>query len=331
MFKLLYLFFKKNYEFIFCFILFGIILIISFNPAPYILSTWTGLTVWAKIVLPSLFVFFILTKLLMQSEKSLKIFSILDKPFNKLYSINGGGGYIFLMSALSGYPIGAKLISEFYEQKLISQTQAKKIISFASTSGPMFIIGSIAVKIFNSYKLGLVVLLSHLLSSLLNGLIYRNIGTKNGKNNTKNEALYTIKFKKQTLNDIMYNTITSILMIGGYITLCFTALELITSLSFFNNINTFFINLFGSNIFEAIIKGIVEVTNGCVSLTHSLPLKTICIILSSLISFGGLSIHLQSQMFLSKVGIKYRFFLLIKTTQTIITFIVSGIFSMILL
>ena len=126
MFKLLDLFFKKNYEFIFCFILFGIILIISFNPAPYILSTWTGLTVWAKIVLPSLFVFFILTKLLMQSEKSLKIFSILDEPFNKLYSINGGGGYIFLMSALSGYPIGAKLISEFYEQKLISQIMTSK-------------------------------------------------------------------------------------------------------------------------------------------------------------------------------------------------------------
>lgn len=331
MFKSFILFLKKNYEFIFCFILFGIILIIAFNPAPYILSTWTGLTVWAKIVLPSLFVFFILTKLLMQSDKSLKMFSILDKPFNKLYSISGGGGYIFLMSALSGYPIGAKLISEFYDQKLISQTQAKKIISFASTSGPMFIIGSIAVKVFNNYKLGLVILLSHLLSSLLNGLIYRKIGIKNEKNGTKNDDLCKINLKKQTLNDIMYNTITSILMIGGYITLCFTALELITSLPFFSNITIMFNNLFGSNIFEAIIKGIVEVTNGCVSLSHTLSIKTICIILSSLISFGGLSIHLQSQMFLSKVGITYKFFLLTKITQTIIAFVLSSIFSMILL
>ena len=222
-------FIRKNYQFIFCILLLVCILMVAFNPAPYISSTFVGIKIWATIVLPSLFFFFIISKILMQQEKSFKIFSFLDYPFKKLYNISTGGGYIFLMSILSGYPIGAKLVSEFYEQKIISQNDAKKIIAFASTSGPMFIIGSVAVKMFNNYLLGIIIFIAHILSTLINGLLFRNID-KDNKIDKQSNYKKTITINKQNLNDIMYNTIISLLMVGGFITLCFTMLELIMSL-----------------------------------------------------------------------------------------------------
>jgi hypothetical protein len=53
--------------------------------------------------------------------------------------------------------------------------------------------------------------------------------------------------------------------------------------------------------------------------------------LTALLSFGGFSIHLQSQMFLSSCKIKYKYFLLTKITHSIIALIISAIFSAILL
>lgn len=325
-------FLKKNYEFIFCIILFCVILTISLNPEPYISSTFVGLKVWATIVLPSLFVFFILTKLFMGLNSSLKLFNFLDKIFYKLFKVKKTGGYVFFMSAISGYPIGAKLISEFYLNGTISQVEAKRLISFCSTSGPMFIVGSVAVNMFNDYKLGIIILISHLFSSLLNGLFYRNIGTRFIQNDTKNTPNNISVSTKKSLNDVMYDTIISILMVGGYITLSFTLLEFITRLSIFSYIQNFFENTLNFTSFESILKGMVELTNGCVSLVNiNISKRVLCILLTALTSFGGLSIHLQSQMFLSKVKIKYRYFLLTKVTQTIISVLISGVFSMIFL
>ncbi len=325
-------FLKKNYEFIFCIILFCVILAISLNPEPYISSTFVGLKVWATIVLPSLFVFFVLTKLFMGLNSSLKLFNFLDKIFYKLFKVKKTGGYVFFMSAISGYPIGAKLISEFYLNGTISQVEAKRLISFCSTSGPMFILGSVAVNMFNDYKLGIIILISHLFSSLLNGLFYRNIGTRFIQNDTKNTPNNIRVSTKKSLNDVMYDTIISILMVGGYITLSFTLLEFITRLSIFSYIQNFFENTLNFASFESILKGMVELTNGCVSLVNTnISKRVLCILLTALTSFGGLSIHLQSQMFLSKVKIKYSYFLLTKVTQTIISILISGVFSMIFL
>lgn len=314
-------FLVANVDMLFCFLLLGLIFAVCINPAPYISATYKGFCVWAKIVLPSLFMFFILTKLLMQLNGSFKIFGILDKPFEEMYGINKFGGYVFLMSILSGYPIGTKLTSEFYEQGLITQSEAHRMISFTSTSGPMFVVGSVAIKMFNNVKLGIVVFICHILSALINGFLYRKPEIKDAnKTSPTTNKIAT----KQTLNDIMLNSIVSLLMVGGYIALCFCLLEGILRNQIGKGISDFLTQTFGTDLLTPIISGIVEVTNGCVSLSAvGGNLRALCVILTCLMSFGGLSIHLQSQMFASKCGIKYSYFLKTKTTQTLISLVLS--------
>ncbi|MBQ9792720.1 MAG: hypothetical protein IJW32_03115 [Clostridia bacterium] len=332
---------KENYEFILCLTLLFIILVIAINPSPYISSTLKGITVWAKIVLPSLFLFFILTKILMQFKSFIKVFNFLNKPFEKIFNTKKVGGYTFFMSAISGYPIGAKLVSEFYLNNQIDKNEAFRMSTYCSTSGPMFILGSVAVSMFANYNLGIVIMLSHFISALINGLLYRNFKFKDtqpnscsisSNKNKPNEKITIIK--KESLNDIVYNSIISLFMVGGYIALCFTLLEILFNISFLKLFINLFNNILPTNLLvgEGIIKGIVEITNGCVFLsTKTVSIKALAIILSGLISFGGFSIHLQSQMFLSRCNIKYKYFLLSKITHSIIAIILSTIFSIIIL
>lgn len=314
-----------------CYALFAVIILLAINPHPVISATFRGLSVWAKIVLPSLFCFFILSKILMQRPSSFVMFMPLDKPFAKAFGVRRFGGYVMMMSALTGYPLGAKLIYEFRSQGLISQIDAKKMIAFCSTSGPMFVVGSVGISMFGDARLGLIVFVCHILSSFLNGFLYRNLGTKSA-DFQQNLSEKLPKIKKETLNEIMYSSIISVLMIGGYITICFSLLEVVTNLKLFEIANNFFAKMFGSNIFESVVKGVVEVTNGCVNLASGGLPATILVVLSCcLVSFGGLSIHLQSQLFLSKIGVSYRYFFLTKITQTLIAFGLSLIASLIFL
>lgn len=316
-------FLVANADLFFCFILLGMILVVCFKPSAYINATYKGFCVWAKIVLPSLFLFFILTKLLMQINGTFKIFGFVDKPFQKLYGVNKFGGYVFIMSILSGYPIGAKLTSEFYEQGLITKSEAHRMISFTSTSGPMFIIGSVAIKMFNSIKLGVIIFFCHILSALINGFLYKKVKASDlEKCSPQTKKMPT----KQTLNDIVLNSIISLFMVGGYIALCFCLLEFFLHGQIGTAVNNFLSQIFGVDFLTPIFSGIVEITNGCVSLSNlNIPPRTICVLLTCITTFGGLSIHFQSQIFASKCGVKYSYFLKTKTTQTIISFVLSSV------
>lgn len=328
---------KQNYQFIFCFVLLIAILLIAANPEPYINSTLNGFKVWATIVLPSLFVFLILTKLLMQNDKTMKVFYVLNKPFEKLYKCRYGG-YIFAMSVISGYPVGASLISEFYQQKLITDKEAKILCAFCSTSGPMFIMGSIASSMIFNTKIGLIILICHLLSSLINGFLYKLILNKKHKqDNKETKKIISQKLtsqKKQTFNEIMLNSTISVLMVGGSIAFCFALVEIIfvvlnpilNSIQVSSNIGSLIL------IIKSIISGIVEVTNGCLQISIlSINPILLTTILCGFISFAGLSIHLQSIVFLSKCNISYKYFLATKLTQTLISVILSLVFGLILL
>lgn len=62
------------------------------------------------------------------------------------------------MSVLSGYPIGAKLISEFYKNGVINTEESKKIIAFSSTSAPLFVIGTLGVFMLDNVSYGVIIL-----------------------------------------------------------------------------------------------------------------------------------------------------------------------------
>lgn len=306
-------------------LLIGIILLVIL-PKISIEAFYMGIRIWATKVLPALLPFFILTKLLSYTSAIQKFGKVFSPVTFKFYGVGGIAGYIYLMSIISGYPVGAKLTSDLYKENIISSKQAQTITSFTSTSGPLFIIGTVAIGMYNSSIIGIIVLLSHMLGAILNGLLYRN------KENASTLD-YTKAPTPNILNESMISSILSIMVVGGFISLFYMFLQIILQLNTLAPLLKF-LQILGvpTSISTSIFAGIIEVTSGCLYLGQTgLSARMLTIISTFLISFGGLSIHAQAFTFLKDFQMSYKKFLLIKTTQSIISTIIAIIISMIFL
>ena len=321
---------SKNFtQYLIIFIIFCIILAITISPQVYMKSTFNGIMIWANVVLPSLLPFFFFTKILSNMQGLYRISNIFKTPMQKLYTCPPCASYITLMSFISGYPVGAKLTSEFYKNNIITKSEAHRIISFCSTSGPLFIIGSVGTGLYLNQTLGLIIFFSHIFSSLLNGLIYRKY--KLEKN--QNKFVLPQKSNNNILNDSMYNTISSVMIVGGFIAISFVVIDILNNLNLLYPINTtlnYILSPIDSNLGSCVVNGILEITRGCVNLSKmGISSYALCIISTGLISFGGISVHLQSLVFLSECDIKYRYFLLTKITHAILSMCICAILFLI--
>lgn len=162
----------------------------------------------------------------------------------------------------------------------------------------------------NSYC-GYFILISHILSAILNGVCYKNYTPK---------RLYEIRIEnsnkttKSILTSSVKNAIDSILLIGGLVCLFYVGMDAISQI----------ITL------PPIFQGIIEITKGCyeISISNlSLDLKTI--ICTGIITFGGFCIHAQAMYFLKECNVSYKFFLIQKLTQTLFSVLICSILVLI--
>lgn len=295
-------------------------------------ASLNGLIVWATNILPALFPFFFFTKLIGELGFVTQISDVIAPFTKKLFNTNGISGYVYVISILSGYPVGAKLTSDLYEKKYIDRGQAHRIITFTSTSGPLFILGTVAIGMFNNKVLGYVVLLSHFIGSLTNGLLYRNYMYDKTKSS---QQKLEINPSNNAIEECMLNSIKSILIVGGYICIFFMLITMINHFKLFALLTKLISSIFptlNESALTSIFNGIIELTRGCLDLSScGLSTKTNAIILSGLISFGGISINLQALTFLKKMDINIKFYFSQKITHSIFSMILAFCFGLILL
>ena len=314
--------------------IFVLIVFLVLFPQTYMQSTINGIDVWLTKVVPALFPFFFLTKLLTEMNVVEKISKIFKPITNHLFKAPGISSYAFLMSIISGYPVGAKIISELFKKGIINNSDAVKMNSFCSTSGPLFVIGTVGAGLFNSQKFGLIILLSHILGAFFNGILYRNY--KGNQNCLKKASLTNIK-QDNILSSILYDSIISILMVGGFIAIFFVFIDFLNNIKMLSSISAIFANIFSfthldSNFFNCVLNGLLEVTRGLLDLSQTQISPTLlCSMATFLISFGGLSIHLQSIIFLKEAKIKMSNYFLQKITHSILSTIICVVCCFILL
>ena len=318
--------FKINQKTILGLALLLIILMLVINPKKYINSCYNGLVVWVKNVLPSLFPFLICTKILTELNFFDKFTKLLSKPTKSIFKTPKIASFVFIISIVSGYPVGAKVISDLYKQKIISNKTANKLTTFCSTSGPLFIIGTVGTSLFGRTLIGYLMLLSHILASLVNGIFYRNKFVDSYE--LEYQSTEQSNFNK-IISESMKNSILSVLVVGGFITIFYIIIDILIDIkvvTFLANIIDNLLSPLNIQIGESIVCGIVEVTRGCIVLSQSSASNLVkCVVGAGLISFSGFSIHFQSLAFLSECNINTKFYFLQKITHTIFTIIIAFI------
>ena len=306
---------KKN-EYIFYFIIIYILLNMVLFPQIYINATLNGITAWAINVLPSLLPFVFFTKIITNLNQNKKKKLLFEKPTRYLFNTPAISLYTFFTSIISGYPVGAKMTADLYEGGKISKSEAFRMSSFCSTSGPMFIIGAVGVGMLKNVAYGYIIFFSHIIGAFINGIIYRNLKLKNDKKNTENEKITS----KINFSNIVLDSALSLISVGVIIAIFFVV---ITSLSPI-------LNLFSSGV-ASFLAGLIEITKGCNDISFSLSGLTCILSCTFVISFGGFSTAIQSLTMLNKLEMPLWLFLLQKLTHAICSTLIALIIFFIFL
>lgn len=317
--------FKSNFLSITLFIfLFGCAVILAFGTNRFSVVS-EGIALWAVCVLPALFPYFFITAILSKLSATRKIGNGLSKITKPLFNTGGMSGYAFLMSVISGYPIGASLVSDLKTNNLLEEAEAVRSACLCSTSSPMFLIASVGTIMFGNKKFGILLFITHFVSALLNGFIF-SFYKKSERPAEK--LLPTSKMPDNILYDGVYSAVISVLTVGGLITLFYLLTDILTSLGVLSPLITFFTWLTGSeNLGKGITMGIFECTQGLKQISTGgigfLTLPTV----AGLCGFGGTSVIAQSIAYLKKAKIKTAPFVLSKLSSAVINFAIGIIFS----
>ena len=283
--------------------------------------------IWSNNIFPSLFPFFVVTEIAI-NYGVVELFSELSKPLmQKLFRLNSKASFVWGMSILSGFPSSAKYARELYLNGSLNEHEATKVLTFSHFSNPLFILGTVSILFLNNQEIGILILLSHYLTNVIIGLLFRNyypskeentkISIKKAINNMHNKRINNDLTFGEIITNSLINSINTLLLILGVITMFLIITQIID-----NNLNL-------SNYSQAILNGFVEMTQGLkyISLLE-IPLKLKTILSTMIISFGGFSVHMQTISILSDTQIKYLPFLTARLLHAIISsFIVFLIFD----
>lgn len=313
---------KKIFKLIIIALVLTCIVFILLKPERYTKSALEGIKLWAIVVVPSLLPFFFFTSLLSSLGLTSYISKLMEKPFRFLFRTSGAGAYAFLMSILSGYPVGARIIADLRQNKIITEGEATRLCTLCSTSGPAFIVSSVGIGMFASKKIATALLLSHLLSAILCGLAFRFVGTQP----TYKKQFISPSKSENALYDSVYSSVLSVALVGGFICVFNLVLNLAQDLTLLKPLALPLAKLVGNDVANAFIYGLIECTSGCKALSLCNLSTYSPAFASALISFGGLSVWAQSIIFLTKANANVKVFCLSKILQAVFSFLLCLLF-----
>ena len=292
-----------------------------------------GLELWLTAVLPSLLPFMAASFLLLETGVVRLIAAFFAPITRLLFNAPGESAYVFLASAVSGYPVGARLSAELYAHGEISEPDAQRIVRFTSVTGPVFLTGAVSAGMLGLPGAGAYLAAAHYLSAVVVGIV---LGLSDRRRYPALRASRPrfrdawIRFRADAascppvgtmLSSSVEKSLWALLKVGGYIILFSVMLELLTVTGVMDVLTWLYSPLtklagLDSNAAEALLAGGVEMTAGCARVAALGADMTVKLILASgVVAFGGLSVHMQTRAVCAPSGLVLKRFVIAKTIQ----------------
>ncbi len=249
---------------------------------------------------PSLFPMMILTDCFLYFGLPEFLCKHFGKTFQKWFHTSPYGAYAFFVSCFSGTPANAYTIKNLYSQNYISKEEAEKLLSFTFFSNPLFLYTMLNLIFPRENAMILKLLLLPYFINILIGIFSKKTSLSSSLIVYKEKISFGVM-----LTNSIKNTMNTLLMILGTISIFFLLNAIINPLNI------------------PLVSGFLEISQGLnslIALDTSLKLKELLTIF--IMSFGGLSIHLQIKGILSDTPISYLSFLKGRIIQTILSIII---------
>ena len=271
----------------------------------------TGLQLWFERMIPALFPFMVLSGVIVRMNLTEDIVSIFTPILLPLFHVKKTVIYGILMGFLCGFPMGAKVAVQFYENKKITEQEAEYLLCFCNNIGPIYflsyVLPTLGIKNVWPYLIGMYGLpLAY--GILLRYTLYRNkISSWQGHSSIKSKQDKTFRVtavpqKKDFLGSLdlsLKDSINSIVVLGGYM-IIFNAFNLLPRILLSDYA------LWGTPM--------LEITGGIGLLGASAPFYILC-----LIPFGGLCCMAQTYTIINNTPLKISKYMWHKLVLTIIT------------
>lgn len=277
--------------------------------------------IFIYVLLPSLFPFILFSNILIYSG----YFNILantrfSRFLERIFKVSCYGASSVIFGFLFGYPNGARYVNQLYEDKKISHKEAEYLLLFVNNSSPAFVISSIGIGMFGNIKIGILLLISHVIAAILVGIIYRfkyNICKGEYSNKKEKESIeYNLSF--DVITKAITKTVYTMCIIFGFIVI-------------FIYINNYLLKIitfaFGYNKYiDAFMLCVMELTSGINKLTAlDIDLKLLITLISFFLGFSSLSINFQIYSCVHKNNFKLKNILKGKILHGILSAIITYI------
>lgn len=254
-----------------------IVLCVTFGGAIFIVpetvknGVISGMILCFRVVIPSLFPFAVLSYFVDSSLCGKKFPTFAERVTQVIFGLSVRETEIFLMSMISGYPMGSRLVSQLYKDGLISEKRAQILLGFCVNGGPSFIIIAVGTGMFGYRKAGIILFLSHIAASFIICRISTALNKEKSvpQNFKSNSAAISDRFV-----DSVANASNSMLSICACVVLFSAICSIIKILPLNSEIKTY-------------VSCLAEVTSGLSDYSLSIPMTAF------FLGFSGFSVHLQ--------------------------------------
>ncbi len=313
------------------------------NPQETVQAASQGLQLWYSVVLPALFPFFIVAELLVKIRFVNFLGILLEPIMRPLFRLPGCSSLVVVMGFTSGFPVGAILTRKLYEQEMLTNEEAERLLAFTNNASPLFILGAVGVGMFANPAVGYLLAIAHYLSNLLVGFFWRFRG-KQGKSLTK-PGLARFKEAYQSmlplpeepqeglgklLGDAIRSSLNNIMAVGGFIIVFSVLTRMLTIWGFIDGLAAILLNMLGGLNLSyrqvyGLCMGVFEMTIGArtaisSSTGNALPLL---MVVSSILAFSGLSIIAQIMSIMAGTHIRWSFYLISRLLQVTFSCIIT--------
>lgn len=301
------------------------------NPQLIIQSTTKSVVIWWEKVLPSLFPYFLVLNILIESKTINFISNVFFVLSKKIFKLSSNGFLAMIIGMITGYPVGIKMVCNLYSQRLISKSEAMRLLYFVNNSGPLFIIGTVGINLLGSKKYGYILFYAHIIATIIIALYTsRFVQTKQSEILIRHDLPpFDIG---RILSKSVKDSVDSIVIICGFITLFFNLNNVLEYFKLYHLVCSLFrfIGL-DTSLMKGLLYGFLEITNGTLQInTNSIPVWQKLITSELIISWGGLSVHFQSISFLSAAGLQFSNYIFGKLIHSILSIAIVCIFLIVL-
>ena len=264
-----------------------------------------GLNLWFSTLVPTLLPFMVFSNFLIQSHLIEDLLYLPGRFTQKYLGLSTSGLYAFLCGFFFGYPSGAKILSDLLKTDQISQREASWLLGFCNNISPAFLSTYfLTLHLAHPEKIPLTFLLLYGIPAFLclSFLFFRRTPHPFREKKTSKPVL-----SLALLDACIYDAITVLLKLGGYILLFAILSNAITYIPYLSLQKASF------------LISALEITNGIPAISDAFPYPESYLLLLPFLAFGGFCSIMQTGSVIKDTPLSLRNYFF---TKILLTFLI---------